>query len=32
MTGRWRELHNEELHNMYTSANIIRIIKSKRMK
>jgi hypothetical protein len=31
VTGGWRELHNEELHNLYSSANIIRIIKSRRM-
>jgi hypothetical protein len=30
--GRWRRLHNEELHNMYTSPNIIRLIKLRRMK
>jgi hypothetical protein len=29
--GRWRKLHNEELHNLYSSPNIIRIIKSRRM-
>jgi hypothetical protein len=29
--GGWRRLHNEELHNLYASPNIIRIIKSKRM-
>jgi hypothetical protein len=28
MTGDWRKLHNEALHNMYSSPNIIRIIKS----
>jgi hypothetical protein len=28
VTGYWRELHNEELHNLYSSANII-MIKSK---
>jgi hypothetical protein len=27
----WRRLHNEELHNMYASTNIIRVIKSWRM-
>jgi hypothetical protein len=32
MTGGWRKLHNEELHNFYTSPSIIRIIKSKRMR
>jgi hypothetical protein len=26
-TGGWRELHNEELHNLYSSPNIIRVIK-----
>jgi hypothetical protein len=26
-----RELHNEELHNFYSSSNIIRMIKSRRM-
>jgi hypothetical protein len=32
VTGEWRKMHNEELHNMYSSRNIIRIIKSRRMK
>jgi hypothetical protein len=27
VTGEWRKLHNEELHNWYSSANIIRMIK-----
>jgi hypothetical protein len=27
----WRKLHNEELHNLYSSPNIIRMIKSRRM-
>jgi hypothetical protein len=31
MTGVWRKLHNKELHNLYSSSSIIRIIKSKRM-
>jgi hypothetical protein len=30
--GGWRKLHNEELHNLYSSPNIIRMIKSKRMR
>jgi hypothetical protein len=30
--GGWRKLHNEELHNLYSSPSIIRMIKSKRMK
>jgi hypothetical protein len=30
--GDWRRLHNEELHNLYTSPNVIRVIKSRRMK
>jgi hypothetical protein len=28
LTGGWRKLHNEELHSLYCSPNIIRIIKS----
>jgi hypothetical protein len=31
-TGGWRKLHNEELHNLYSSPSIIRIIKSRRMR
>jgi hypothetical protein len=27
----WRKLHNKELHNMYSSPNIIKIIKTKMM-
>jgi hypothetical protein len=30
--GDWRKLHNEELHNLYTSPSIIRVIKSRRMR
>jgi hypothetical protein len=29
MTGEWRKLHNEELHDLYSSPNIIRIIKAR---
>jgi hypothetical protein len=28
----WRKLHNGELHNLYSSPNIIRMIKSRRMR
>jgi hypothetical protein len=28
VTGDWRKRHNEELHNLYSSLNIIRMIKS----
>jgi hypothetical protein len=28
----WRKLHNQELHNLYSSPSIIRIIKSRKMK
>jgi hypothetical protein len=31
VVGGWRRLHNEELHNLYISHNIIRVIKSRRM-
>jgi hypothetical protein len=27
VTGEWRKLHNEELNNLYSSTNIIRVIK-----
>jgi hypothetical protein len=30
--GEWRKLHSEELHNFYSSTNIIRHIKSRRMR
>jgi hypothetical protein len=32
VTGDWRKLHNEELHNLNSSTNIIRMIKSRRMR
>jgi hypothetical protein len=32
VTGGWRKLHNEELHNLYYSPSIIRMIKSMRMR
>jgi hypothetical protein len=32
VTGSWRKLHNQELHNLYCSPNIIRTIKSGRMR
>jgi hypothetical protein len=30
LTGGWRKLHTEELHNLYSSLSVIRIIKLKR--
>jgi hypothetical protein len=30
--GGWRKLHNEELHSLYSSSSIIRMIKSRRMR
>jgi hypothetical protein len=28
----WRKLHNDELHSMYSSPNIVRVIKSRGMR
>jgi hypothetical protein len=30
--GSWRKLHNDELHILYSSPNIVRVIKSRRMR
>jgi hypothetical protein len=30
--GSWRKLHNDELHDLYSSLNIIRVIKSRRIR
>jgi hypothetical protein len=32
VTAEWRKLHNEELHDLYSSPSIIRIIKARRMR
>jgi hypothetical protein len=32
VTGGWRKLHNEELHGLYSSPSIIRVIKARRIK
>jgi hypothetical protein len=32
VAGSWRKLHNEELHNLYFSTSIIRMVKSRRMR
>jgi hypothetical protein len=32
VAGGWKRLHNEELHNLYASRNIIRVEKSRRVR
>jgi hypothetical protein len=32
VSGEWRKLHNEELNNLYSSPDIIRQVKSRRMR
>jgi hypothetical protein len=32
VTGEWRKLRNEELHDLYSSPSIIRIIKARRIR
>jgi hypothetical protein len=32
VAGGWRKLHNEELHNLYTLPNVVRVIISRRMR
>jgi hypothetical protein len=32
VAGDWRKLHNEKLHNLYSSPNIIRMIKPRRLR
>jgi hypothetical protein len=32
VTGEWRKFNNEELHDLYSSPNIVRVIKSRRMR
>jgi len=32
VTGEWRKLHNEELRDLYSLSNIVRMVKSRRMR
>jgi hypothetical protein len=32
VTGKWRKLHNEELNDLYSLPNFVRVVKSKRMR
>jgi hypothetical protein len=32
VTGKWRRFHNEELNDLYSSPNIVRVIKARRMR
>jgi hypothetical protein len=32
VTGEWRKLHNEELHDLYSSPSIIRVMKARKMR
>jgi hypothetical protein len=32
VTGEWRKLHNKELNNLYSLPNIVRVVKSRRMR